>query len=193
MVNMSDTVRTIAVAALTSGVVALGIEYAAKPRLEARKERILARWRTRDSLRRQLLTIGLLAKRLDHERLPPGLPAEARSRLIAQEGRIYTDLQTAVEVLLNSLAEPAGTYPARVVSLLFNYSGIINGVIISERNRSDKARIIVTGTMPLLNCLFDPWWRPIQRVRGLLAAEMFVKEHGVDGEAPAPTSTNEGG
>ncbi len=48
-------------AAIVSAAVALGVEWLAKPRLEARKERILGRYRARDEVWRALDSILLAA------------------------------------------------------------------------------------------------------------------------------------
>jgi len=48
-------------AALVSAAVALSVEWFAKPRLEARKERILGRYRARDNVWRALNSILLAA------------------------------------------------------------------------------------------------------------------------------------
>jgi hypothetical protein len=57
MVAVSDLVVTVAVSAAVSGLVALAIEYAAKPRLEARKEELLELHRRRRELKAMLLKI----------------------------------------------------------------------------------------------------------------------------------------
>jgi len=61
MVAVSDLVVTVAVSAAVSGLVALGIEYAAKPRLEARKEELLELHRRRRELKAMLLKIMTLS------------------------------------------------------------------------------------------------------------------------------------
>jgi hypothetical protein len=57
--------ETVLISALTSAGVALAIEWAAKPRLEARKERILEQAKTKRIIERDLNTIASLATSLD--------------------------------------------------------------------------------------------------------------------------------
>lgn len=58
-------VEQIVIPALVAAIVTLGIEYFAKPQLEARKERILARARTRAEVHRQVQRIGYFLGYLD--------------------------------------------------------------------------------------------------------------------------------
>jgi hypothetical protein len=54
-------VVTVLVSVLVSALVALGIEYAAKPRIEARKELLLEGYRRRRELLGHLDTISMIA------------------------------------------------------------------------------------------------------------------------------------
>ncbi len=60
---MDSVIVTVAISALVSGVVALGIEWAAKPRLDARKEYILERYRVQRELEGNLLTIMMITSK----------------------------------------------------------------------------------------------------------------------------------
>ncbi|GIH21350.1 hypothetical protein Raf01_95220 [Rugosimonospora africana] len=172
---VSDTVHTVAVAALTSGIVALVIEYAAKPWLEVRKERILDRLRARDDLRKKLLNIVMLAKMLDHDRLPSAIPATARSRMLAQQERFYQQLVAEVEQLMPAMTSGAITYVSPIISRLYSYAGIINGIMLSERTRAEKGRVVVEATEPLLSYLSSRWFRPIQRLRSWFKVDAFLR------------------
>lgn len=63
-------------AALVSAVVALGVEWVAKPGLEARKERILRRYQARDEVWRVLNSILYAAATMKSAKtLPPDIEA----------------------------------------------------------------------------------------------------------------------
>jgi hypothetical protein len=67
-------VVTVLVSALVSALAALGIEYAAKPRIEARKELLLEGYRRRRELLGHLDTVSMIAGSWS------GLPAGERDR-----------------------------------------------------------------------------------------------------------------
>jgi hypothetical protein len=81
---------------------------------------------------------------------------------------------------MDSVTESAGTYHGRLMLVIVNIVGIINGVMASERTQVEKGRIVVDGVLPLLDFLFGSPWRPFRRARRFFDAEAYVRKYGVD-------------
>jgi len=177
---MSPTTHTVIVAAVTSGVVTLVIEYLAKPRLEARKERLLAILRARQDLRRLMLRIGVTAQRLNHPRLPATVVGEPRTRMLAQDERSAEVLAADVATLSDTVIEPLYNWPSRAGRMLFTYVGIVNGIVMSERTRAKKGELIATSIAPVIDFFFAPRWKVWTWIPAIVRVNAFINEFDSD-------------
>ncbi|MFC4118494.1 hypothetical protein [Nonomuraea zeae] len=125
------------VSAAVSLVVALGIEYAAKPRLEARKERILEAMRARRDLLARVTLVGWTASAAAAE-LPAEASREVREKLRAEQARQFERLEGEVRGLVDDAGRYLSTFagPARVI--IADYLFVQHGILLSERARSEQ-------------------------------------------------------
>jgi hypothetical protein len=180
---MSDLVVTVAVSALTSGVVALGIEYVAKPRLEARKEELLELHRRRRELKAMLLKIMTLSA------MWGPYAARGASELDSEMARAREHLDSMTRQLWDDIEWYAGSFPSLTVrgqpparDLVIKYIFSARAVFLSDLPEAEKLRILGEITEPLQVGLSNRW--PGTRARA------FVKLPAVlDKYAPAPGST----
>ncbi|MFI7573909.1 hypothetical protein [Micromonospora sp. NPDC049497] len=166
-----DTVATSAVTAL---IVTLGIEYAAKPRLEARKERILAAHRSRRELSAALTAIGLSATFLSID-IPKDADQQSRETLRVERQRHYDRLREHAQAMADNMDRHAGMFYSGPMKVVMSYIGTAQGIMLSQRTRHDKAQQILdlTGQMALI--LDGRWWQVVARVRALWKFQELVQ------------------
>ncbi|WP_203924734.1 hypothetical protein [Rugosimonospora africana] len=95
--------------------------------------------------------------------------------MLAQQERFYQQLVAEVEQLMPAMTSGAITYVSPIISRLYSYAGIINGIMLSERTRAEKGRVVVEATEPLLSYLSSRWFRPIQRLRSWFKVDAFLR------------------
>jgi hypothetical protein len=162
---MSDF-ETVLVSALTSAGVALAIEWAAKPRLEARKERILERSQARREIIRQLGTIVSLAASLEAD----------TSSLTAAERRIMhealeerrADVVAASKAAERALAIVVLRMDKRTRVVMSRAIGMIQGIALSEKLRGQAGQELATVSSIALDVYYWPRWH-VRKRRKLLA------------------------
>jgi hypothetical protein len=111
---MDSLVVTVAVSGLVSGVVALGIEWAAKPRLEARKERLLEVYRTRRELKGNLLRVMMITGKWKQFDPLPGLMSEEEiGRLGSEAARGPQELDEITRTMADNIETYAGNLYTR--------------------------------------------------------------------------------
>jgi hypothetical protein len=167
---MDHWAGTVFIAALTSGLVALGIEWLAKPRLEARKERLLHLHRARQTF--QANVVRLLA---DWARvsaaaalpLPRDLKSEVRRAARGEVNRAVQRIDYVTKEMADKLEDYALTYgTASVRDLVLEYVAVARGVQLSDRTQVEKAEILKEISAPLHTVLFGRW-RFVSRWRAL--------------------------
>jgi hypothetical protein len=186
---MHESYYYVLIAALTSAVVALGIEWLAKPRLDARKERILSARRARDAFGSRLLQIEVLAALWKD--LPP-VPAPAasqaeRQRLRAERDRTMDQVGDITAAMFDELGSYALTHASMPVPggvgpmpiFIARYVTLARGIAISDRTAVDKLRTLHDMTSPLRICLFGSAWHPVRRIRALATLPSLLDK--VDG------------
>ena len=89
---MKDPYNYVLISALTAAVVALGIELIAKPRMDARKERILEDHRSRLRFEARLLRITVMSATWEQFEMPPGASDETRRKLEDEQARTLLQL-----------------------------------------------------------------------------------------------------
>lgn len=192
-----STFETVLISACTSAGVALAVEWAAKPRLEARKERILEVHRSRREVIRALRTITTLGGQLEYE-LPAGMDGAARALAIrhledrrADAARIGRELETDATGFYMSLRN------VRARAVLSLMTGVVQGIAISGKPRQQAGRELSASSGPVLDYFARPWWQPRSRRAALRKAEAILGVHGSSNEpmpaAPDPPPPAESG
>lgn len=139
-------------AALVSALVALGVEWLAKPRLEMRKERILRRWRARDEVWRTLDRILWAAAIMKN---PGSQPEDVRA---ADAGILTADLEeTFREAILFA--------SRRNIDLVSSLVGMIRGAWKSDRTYRQKGELLFTCIPVVMDVLGGPAQKPWYRAR----------------------------
>jgi hypothetical protein len=179
-----DTVATSAVTAL---LVTLAVEYAAKPRLEARKERILGAHRSRRELSAAITSIALPAAFLAID-LPRDVMGEVRDSLLAERKRQYERLRAQAEALVDSMDRHAGTFPGPPMKLVMSYISTVQGVMLSTRTRHDKAGLIHELSKQIAMILDGRWWQTPARVRAVWELDRLVKRSQDQGGGEEPVN-----
>jgi hypothetical protein len=180
---------TVLIAASTSALVALAIEWAAKPRLEARKERILDKARARRNVERQLREIVSISGTLE-----PGIPAMLsdadRRRLIKRlEDRRAAVIQ-ASEALDASFSELFRTTSPRVRVIVPRMIGMAQGIALSGKLHQQAGRELQAVAGPVLNYYAYPRWLVPARRKALAQAELAI---GLKSAASPPGQASAGG
>lgn len=159
-------VVTILVSASVSGLVALAIEYVAKPRLEARKEELLELHRRRRELKAMLLKMTTLSAMW-----APHAAAHA-SELDSEMARALDQLDQITRQLWDDIEWYAGTFSSvRVIGrpslqdLLIQYIFGARAIYLSKIPQADKLRILGAISEPLQVAFAARW--PIARGRAL--------------------------
>jgi hypothetical protein len=157
---------TVLVSAAVSGLVALAIEYAAKPRLEARKEELLELHRRRRELKAMLLKINTLAAMW-----APYVDAHA-SELDSEMSRALEQLDQMTCKLWDDIEWYAGTFSSLQVfnrpslqNLVIQYILGARAIYLSDMPRPDKLRILGEISEPLQVAFAERW--PITKGRAL--------------------------
>jgi hypothetical protein len=182
-------ISSLLAAALVSAVVALGVEWLAKPGLEVRKERILRRSRARDEVWRALSSILYAAATMKSAQTPTA-DIEA-----AGEGIVPATL--ALEESFRGVMLFIG---GRAIDLASHYVGMVRGVMASDRTWREKGEMLFAGTALIMDVLAGPgqvpryWvyrarWRYRRRRAGEAEAFLGIREgssasHGDDARRP---------
>jgi hypothetical protein len=150
------------------------VEYAAKPRLEARKERILGALRSRRELSAAITSIAMPAVFLSID-MPKDATGEIRDHLLAERKRQYERMRDQAQALVDSMDRHAGTFSAQAMKLVMSYISTVQGVMLSTRTRHDKARLVHDLSKQIAMILDGRWWQTPARVRAVWELDRLVK------------------
>lgn len=180
--------NTVATSAATAIIVTLVIEYFAKPRLEACKERILGVGRTRQEVLAVITKLSIVAKMYGDD-LPATAPHDLQRRVKEEKDRLYQALEQQARQLIDDVARYAGAYSGRFRDLLIAYAGSAHGVMLSMRPRQRKAAHLAALGAPIAAALdVPPTWQPWAWVRMVLAQEKVARTIAeIEAEIPAPS------
>jgi hypothetical protein len=194
---MDSLVVTVAISALVSGLVALGIEWAAKPRLEARKEHRLEVYRTRRELKGNLLRIMFITSKWKDFDPPDGLMSEDElGRLGEEMTRGFQQLDELTKTMADNIEIYGGTLsPRRLFGWLSpqeafaSYIRAARSVMLSDGRPSQKLVALYNLTRPM-ESLFS---RRLGRMPGALPAltEVLSKYDRMAAEANPPAKEPE--
>lgn len=157
-----STATTVVTSAVVSGVVALGFELVAKPRLEARKERYLAVARMRSDFARDLLKLEVLSGTWAQFANPPSASIGTLQLITQERRRAFSQIEEITKELVDGLSGYALTYvgfrvPGQSVSapeMISNYVWTVRGITVSSRSVAAKMKAIHELTEPIRMFLF---------------------------------------
>jgi hypothetical protein len=157
---MSIAWNTVQTAAATALLVTLVIEYAAKPQLEARKERHLEALRTQRRFESLLVDLALAAGVYITDDTTADGDAVVRGKLQAERARQYDRMQHLITELFDNLGKFASSYPLapwRDDMLLVGTT--MHGILMSARSRHRQAQLIaeLTGLSSRIFCQRQLW------------------------------------
>jgi hypothetical protein len=132
-------------AALVSAAVALGVEWLAKPRLEARKEMILGRYRARAGVWRALDRILFAAAVM---KSPRAQPEDARAAA--------AEVIPALQALEEAFREVMPFTRERNRDLVASWVGMARGTMASDRTWREKGELLATYTPMVMDVLGGP-------------------------------------
>ncbi|WP_163511582.1 hypothetical protein [Fodinicola acaciae] len=162
------------VSAVVSLVVALGIEWLAKPWLEIRKERLLQSARRRYELGERLVIVAMEATKVLWPELPADVRDDNRRAYQAEIDRSYQRLDDTVKAVYDDMLT-AGTYIGRPRRVAVSYALRARMVMVSDRTPAQKAELLVQDTKPVQEYLFSPWWNAVGRLRGFRGTVQFAE------------------
>jgi hypothetical protein len=192
-----STVSTILTSAAVSGVVAIGIEWIAKPRSDARKERILNDIGNRRKFESNLLRLRVASGMWAHYEYPPNVSREAKGTIDGERERAFQRIGDVTQELVDDLGFYALTYVGvriprlntTVPEMISRYAFAVRGVYLSKRTFKAKAQIIEELTIPIYAYLFGSKWYPVRRVKAMLEIPNVLDKYApLDSSAPAGES-----
>lgn len=156
---MTETLSTVVVAALTSGTVALGVEWVFKPRLEARKERLLEFHRKRRTFSSQMTTIMVNIAKWSGRDLPNERPDTVIVLLTQDREAAGRTIDAAIEGMNDDAIEIAAPFAAPIRYLVLRYIFNARMIQLSDRTLADKWGILRELTEDAHTWLFGGVWR----------------------------------
>lgn len=163
--------ETVLIAAVTSAGVAFAIEWAAKPRLEARKDRILEQSKAKREIERQLGIIVSLAGSLNAD--VSSLDSSERRKTLDYLEKRRTEVITASKAVESALTVVALKTDPRIRSILSFVIGMTQGIALSSKLRAQAGKeLAVVGSLAL-ELYHASWWQFRKRRKLLAAAELL--------------------
>ncbi len=150
---------TVLVSTLVSALVALGIEYTAKPQLEARREHLLEVYRRRRELLGYLDTISTIAGAWSE--LPAGERDRQWQRLAAMTETMLDDAwlyATSYRRVFRQFGRPSA------FDLIGSYVYTARGIFLADRPQAEVVGALGELTGPL-SALLSAGWRVRTRLR----------------------------
>lgn len=179
---------TVVTAAATAVFVTLAVEYFAKPRLEARKERILDALRARRELL-TLITRLSISARMYAARLPDSAARDLQRVWDAERNRQYQLMHEQALQLSDNVARFANSYPRQLDDVLMGYAFAVHGIVLSMRPRHQKAELIADLAIPIATAIEvpRPWpWRLWRMARAQIEVRRKLAEIGAVADSANP-------
>jgi hypothetical protein len=153
-------------ATVTAVLVTLLIEYLAKPRLEARKARVLDALAARRELAASLVSVGLAAGFLKEAVPPPG-EGISREPILLERARQLQQLRERTQALYDNAGRYASVYPGPARDRVVNFIFTTWGVVMSQRTTQRKAEL-VTDLVRTMAVIVDARpWAPLRYARAM--------------------------
>jgi hypothetical protein len=173
-VNEATLLITALISAGISGSLALGVEWLAKPRLEARKERILARRRAESEIRRQLLRIRESGIRLAGYRSLKGASKDQQTWIRKTYDEFANRIRPAITTFDEAMTDIAPQLPGGMYSLLTAYVAFVTITLESNDTYRRKGWILLTGTQAV-EMAYSRRRQPFRRRHRIVLAEDILK------------------
>jgi hypothetical protein len=165
--SLAGTLSTVVVAALTSGAVTLGIEWVFKPRLEARKERMLELHRKRRKFELQMVTVMINVAKWSDLDLSSERPDTVTRLLIQDRDTAEQQIDATIAAMNVEAFEIAAPYLEPIRSLVIRYIFNMRMIHLSDRPQSDKWPLLLELTKNAHVWLFDGTWRIRKRGKAM--------------------------
>ncbi|WP_117214942.1 hypothetical protein [Allorhizocola rhizosphaerae] len=167
-------VNAIVASVITAVITTLVVEYAAKPRLEVRKDRILRRRRAHEALGAKNIDLAIWAQYVMLE-LPKELTGETRENVLADKRRAYERMRTIIEELSDDIGMHASYHPpAR--GLMVEYLAHLRGVTLASVSWTRKAEAIYKVAEPMAWLLTPPPVWQVWKLHGVARAAVRVRQ-----------------
>ncbi|MBB4931829.1 hypothetical protein F4561_002649 [Lipingzhangella halophila] len=152
---MNDVLTSMALPAAVAGVVTLLIEWIAKPRLEARKERILAAHQGRFEVLKSCVHISAKLAMLRHNEVssPETWPEIQRTLRDAR-----SDLETLAHRIEEQLPLLYFTDRTETISVVAWFSGLVRGSAVSQKWHAEVAEQLTGPAVWTTDMLQLPRW-----------------------------------
>jgi hypothetical protein len=171
-VNEATVLISALVSAGTSGFVALGVEWLAKPALEARKDRILARRQAESEIRRQLLRIRESGIRLSDYPSLKGASKDQQAWVRNTYSEFIDRIRPAITTLDGAMTDIAPQLPREMYSLLTAYMAFVIVTLESDDTYRRKGWVLAVATQAVETAYSRQW--PPFRVRHRITLAEFV-------------------
>ncbi|WP_319462502.1 hypothetical protein [Micromonospora sp. RTP1Z1] len=171
---------TVATAGATAAFVTLAVEYMAKPRLEARKERVLEDARLRRDLVTAMMDLSLSASIIISQ-LPDEASAEVKQSLREERKRHYERMSSRINALHDEAGRYARAFKEPKRTGVLRYLNCVKGVVLSPRTRHRQAEVVHSLAVPAVTILEGTLWWPIPYAKAWMKLEGLV----ADTEVPA--------
>jgi hypothetical protein len=185
MMGPVSATETILTSAAVSGVVSIIFEWIAKPRMDARKDRIVRIIENRRMFEDNLLRLDVASAMLKQLTYPPKADRRAKDALDAERRRFLEQVDVATQSMIDQLGFFALTYASTTVpglglsipEMVAKYVVTVRGVHLSDRSYTRKAEIIQELTVPLRIYLFGSKWHPVRRARAMFQVPDLLGKH----------------
>jgi len=190
-----STVSTILTSALVSGAVAIGFEVVAKPRLDARKERILTYFRSRQQFESNLQRLRVTSGLWSNYEYPSDISEESRKQLDGERERGFQRMDDVSKELVDDLGFYSLTYFGKnlprldtsIPALISRYVFAVRGILLSKRTPEAKAKAVYELTEPMHSSLFGGRWHLVKRAKAPFGLLEVLRKY----ESPDSSGSNQ--
>lgn len=180
-----STVSTVVTAGVVSAVVSIFFEWVAKPRMDARKERILNDIRNRRKFENNLLRLEVASRMWAQFKYPLNATRQTKEAIDAERQRTYQQIDNTTKEMVDDVGFYALTYlgvrirPLKtpVPEMIGRYVHCVRGVYLSNRTYTTKAKIIHRLTEPVRIFLFGGKLHWLRRVNALFEMQNLLDEY----------------
>ena len=174
--TMSTFVTTVVTSAVVSGSVTVAVDWIVRPRMDARKERILDNYRNRRDFEDNLLKLRVMSGMWARFEQPPDAAADQKERLNDEMDRAFGQIDAMSKDMLDNLGSFALTFHgiklpglnATIPELIARYVYLVRGICLSDRPFPAKARILEEATVPTHTWLFGGKRHYLLRFKALM-------------------------
>lgn len=200
MMQTMSTVSTVVTAAVVSAVVSIFFEWVAKPRMDARKERILNDIGNRRKFENNLLRLDVASGMWARFKYPANATRQTKEAIDSERQRAYQQIDDTTKEMVDDLGFYALTYlgvrirplKTSVPEMISRYVYCVRGVYLSNRTYTTKAEIIHKLTEPMRTYLFGGKLHWLHRVNALIEMPRLLDEYAPeDGFQASPAAEKE--